>query len=370
MKIAILTMSNGINYGNRLQNYATQKVLESLGCEVETIRNFTSQKIVDPNTIKERIKEILSDFYYRVPIIELKKMNYVLRERKFNEFTEKYVQQTNYIITKDRIPKGIEKMYDFFVCGSDQVWNPEFDINSEIDFLTFANKGQKIAYAPSFGVSELPMKCINDYKKWIGQIDCLSIREQAGADIIKELTGRDAVVLVDPTLMLTKNEWLLISKKPKLKLPKKYILTYFLGDKSKSAEEKINYIAKKNNLDVINFLDFSNKYIYSLSPHEFIWLFNKCELVYTDSFHGSVFSLIMKKPFIVFDRQDNHTSMNSRLDTLLSLFKMESRREENITNDNQIFNIDFTNVDSILEVERSKAFIYLKDALKLKNDKR
>ncbi|MGH4050586.1 MAG: polysaccharide pyruvyl transferase family protein [Clostridium sp.] len=370
MKIAILTMSNGINYGNRLQNYATQRVIESLGCEVETIKNFTLQNIVNKRATKERIKYILSDLYDELSFVKCKKMNKIMRNIKFNRFTEKYINQTNYIITKDSIPRNINKMYDYFVCGSDQVWNPEFQINSEIDFLTFANKGQKVAYAPSFGVSELPEECIDNYKKWINQIDYLSVREQAGADIIKKLTGRDSLVLVDPTLMLSKNEWLSIAKKPKSKLSKKFILTYFLGDKSKATEVRIDDIATKHNLDVINLLDLSDKYIYSADPSEFIWLINNSELVCTDSFHGSVFSLVMKKAFIVFERQDTLTSMNSRLDTLLSLFKMESRLGKNIVSDNQIFDIDFSKVDSVLEVEISKAFMYLKNALKLKNNEK
>lgn len=367
MKIAILTMSNGINYGNRLQNYATQKVLESLGCEVETIKNFTSQKIIDKNTTKEKLKYMLSDLYDKVSIFKCNKMSNILRYVKFMRFTESYIKQTDYIITPKSIPIGIEKMYDYFVCGSDQVWNPEFDINSEIDFLTFANKGQKVAYAPSFGVSKLPEECINDYERWINQIDYLSVREQAGADIVKKLTGRDALVLVDPTLMLSKNEWLSIAKKPKLKLSKKYILTYFLGNKSKATEDRINDIAVKYNLDVINLLDLRNKYIYSSDPSEFIWLINNSELVCTDSFHGSVFSLILKKAFIVFERQDSLTSMNSRLDTLLLKFNMESRKEENITNENDILNINFNKIDEIINNEKYKALNYLRNAFGLGN---
>ena len=369
MKVAILTMSNGINYGNRLQNYAVQKVLESVGCEVETIKNFTSQRITSKSDPKRIIKYALASIYEKVPFVDIKFLNRILRNVNFNKFTKNYIKQTKYIITKDYIPTNICNMYDYFICGSDQIWNPEFKINSEIDFLTFANKGQRIAYAPSFGVSKLPEYCIDSYKKWINEIDCLSVREQVGADIIKELTGRNAIVLVDPTLMLSKDEWLSIAKKPKIKLNKKYILTYFLGKKDNITENRINKIAKKYDLEVINLLDISHKFIYSADPSEFLWLINNSELVCTDSFHGSVFSLIFQKAFMVFERKDNFLSMNSRLDTLLAKFDMESRRESNIINEDEVFNIDFSKVNRIINNEKDKTFKYIKEALNIKDER-
>lgn len=153
-----------------------------------------------------------------------KKFNKVLRNIKFDEFTQKLIKQSEYVINKDNIPKGIEEKYDYFICGSDKVWNPNFYFNSEVDFLTFANKGQRIAYSPSFGVSNIQKERKEEYTKWINEMDYLSVREEAGAEIIKRLTNRDAIVLLDPTMMLSKREWLEIAKMPRWKSDKKYIL--------------------------------------------------------------------------------------------------------------------------------------------------
>ena len=108
----------------------------------------------------------------------------------------------------------------------------------------------------------------------------------------------------------------------------------------------------------------SNKYNYSIDPSEFIYLINSCTLMCTDSFHGAVFSIIMNTPFIVFERKSKGKSMNSRIDTLLSLFSMESRLGKNVTDDN-IFNVDFSHVTDILDRERNRAINYLKEATKL-----
>lgn len=363
MKIAIITI-NSENYGNRLQNYASHKIMEDLGCYVETIRNYTNQKKKNEKSIKSKMKKVIIYIYGKTFIFNIKKFNIFTRRERFEKFTKRYIKQSNYIISKDEIPKNIEKEYDCFVCGSDQIWNPEFYFNSEIDFLTFAPKGKKVAYSASFGISELPDECIDNYKKWINQIDYLSVRENAGADIIKKLTGRDAVVLLDPTLMLNKYEWLEIANKPNFNINKKFILTYFLGNKGKETEMKINDIAMKNNLNIINLLDINNKNIYSIDPSEFIWLINNSELICTDSFHGVVFSLIMKSPFIVFERKDNNKSMNSRLETLLTKFNMENRLHYNL-DDEEIFNVDFSKVDKIVKFEKEKTLNYLKNALRL-----
>ncbi|MBY6839003.1 polysaccharide pyruvyl transferase family protein [Clostridium botulinum] len=367
MKIAIKTI-NSNNYGNRLQNYATQRLLNNFGCEVETIRNYENHTNINKRYIKRQVKKLILYIYEKTSILNIKKLNDSIRNQKFKNFTQKYIKQSKYMISKDNVPEYICKEYDYFISGSDQIWNPEFSFNSELDFLTFAPKGKKIAYSASFGICKLPERCINDYKKWINQIDHLSVRENAGADIIKKITGKDALVLLDPTLMLNKYEWLEIAKKPKLNINKKYILTYFLGNKDKETEMKINDISRKKNLDIINLLDINNKGIYNIDPSEFIWLINSSELICTDSFHGVVFSLIMKSPFIVFERKDNGLSMNSRLETLLTKFNMENRLCDNLV-DEEIFNINFTEVDRIIKHEKEKTVNYLKNALSLEEYK-
>lgn len=365
MKIAIITMSNGINYGNRLQNYAVQEVLKSLGCDVETIRNFTNQKNVDENSLKEKLKDLSAKINYMIPFTNIGKLKYILRERRFFDFNKKYIKQTKYSIDANNIPNDLNEKYDYFICGSDQIWNPEFDINSEIDFLTFADKEKRIAFSPSFGVTKIEDSKKENYKNMINGIKFLSVREEAGAEIIRELTNRKSTVLVDPTMLLSESDWIKIEKKPKLDIRKNYILTYFLGKKDKNLAMKIDEISKIYDLDIINLLDEENKYIYSLDPSEFIWLIHNCKLIYTDSFHGTVFSMIFEKPFVVCERKDNLKSMNSRLDTLLKKFNLNNRKIENLEL-KSIFDINYEEKDDILEFEKEKSINYLKEALNLK----
>jgi len=363
MKVGIMTITNDKpNYGNRLQNYAVQRVLESIGCEVETINNINKRVITKP--YKAFVKNIISSIHYNISGFEKDKLNTFLREKRFNDFNKKYIKKSKYFVTETNIPKDLADSYDYFVCGSDQIWNPCFLRSSKLDFLTFAKKGQRISYSASFGISEIPEERKAEYKEWINGLDYISVREEAGADIVKNLTGRDATVLVDPTLMLTNEEWRSIAKKPKLNLEQKYLLTYFLGPISDESKKKIENFAKKRNLKVINLLDKKDKFIYSVDPSEFIYLIDNCELMCTDSFHGCVFSIILNTPFVVFERKSKGKSMNSRIDTLLKLFSMQDRLADNVTFNSNLFEMNFNNVEPILEREKKRAKEFLKNAIK------
>lgn len=360
MKIGIITITRGYNYGNKLQNYAVQKVLESLGHNAETIINDPYNK---NNKFTKTIKFILAKLYNVSGLSKIKKLNSFLRTIEFESFSKKYIKSSKYAISINNIPTEINNDYDFFVCGSDQIWNPHIEATSEIDFLSFATSGKKIAYAASFGVSNIPLERQPEYKKLINEIDYLSVREEDGAKIIKELTGRHSEVVIDPTLMLDKSEWIKISKKPNLKINKNYILLYFLGEISKKTMESIIEISKNNDLEIINLLDKNNKNIYKIAPDEFIYLISNCKLVFTDSFHAIIFSIIMEKPFVICERLDSNISMNSRISTLVNLFKIENRIEKNI-NFKEIFDADYNNVNKIITRERKKVIDYLNNAFK------
>lgn len=340
-RIGIITLNGYFNYGNRLQNYATQEIVKSLGYTAMTLIVDTKENSVEKNDewINQRKK----------------------RTDIFKEFSQRYINESNFSISEENIPNDLVDGFDYFVTGSDQVWNPVFRRGSSLEFLTFAPKNKRIAFAPSFGVNEiLSPEYRQNYSLWLSQIPSLSVREQAGADIIKELTGRDAQVLVDPTLVLTKEKWLSIAKKHKNKPEKKYILTYFLGDINEEKEAQINFVSKKYNLEIVN-LARVNEDAYLTGPSEFIDYINSASLVYTDSFHGAVFSILLDTPFIVFNRIDKLHSMNSRIDTLLATFNLESRLADNMSNKN-IFEVNFSNLSNILETERNKSLNYLKDA--------
>lgn len=372
-KVGILTINDYANYGNRLQNYAVQEILKNLEVEPVTVINLT--KISKASLIENRdipkdnslnkmykvFKRKLYNGYHRNKIKQLKDE----KVSRFKDFTKKYIDETDYSITSGNVPATVNDEFDYFVTGSDQVWNPYFSHFSEIDFLTFADKGKRIAFSPSIAIDEIPGEIKKDYQKWVNGMDYLSVREESGADIIQELTGRNAELLVDPTMALSKQDWLEISKESKNKPNKKYMCTYFLGETYIENKDEIEEIAKSNGLELVNLGNLYDFQRYTADPSEFIDFIYSSEMFLTDSFHGVIFSILFNKPFIVFNRKGRLPSMGSRIDTILSKFNLEDRKWENITSSSDSFNIDFSSVDEILVEEREKVYKYLEKGLDL-----
>ncbi|MFW6026720.1 MAG: polysaccharide pyruvyl transferase family protein [Candidatus Woesearchaeota archaeon] len=377
IKIGIITLHGYFNYGNRLQIYATEQVLMSLGFNVETIINHNATN-KDTNTTNNILKKI-----YRIAkknpkkiikktkdkLWKLNKKNEIekakkLKTIKFKNFSKQYLHESNYILSLNNIPDDINSKYDYFITGSDQVWNPTLQSSSALHFLIFAQENKRIAYTPSFGIINIPDNYISKYKLWLSKMNSLSVREEAGAKIINELTGRKAKVLIDPTMMLTRKVWLKLSKKPSIKYTGDYILTYILGNLPNSKKKKINLFAKNNNLKIINLADMNNLNYYTTGPREFLDLINSAKIVFTDSFHASVFSILFRKPFVVYDRHDDNLSMNSRIETLLNKFDLMYRYKLSPESD-KIFKVDYSQIPALLKKEREKTYNYLRQALNI-----
>lgn len=358
-KIAIVTLNGYFNYGNRLQNYALQEVLSSFGYEVQTLRMNRDKHA---NKINKLIKEIKS--WIKNPSVYINQKH---REGVFLEFSHKYIIETEIVFNMDDNLTYLDMEFDYFVVGSDQVWNPSMNRASSFFFLDFVEENKRIAYSPSFGISELPDEVILDYEKWISKIPYLSVREYDGAKIIKKLTGREVSVLVDPTVLLSKEKWINVSKVAKKKPTDKYLLTYFLGEISEEYKKQINEIANLRGLEIINLGDKKEKKTYRTGPSEFIDYINDCSVFCTDSFHGAVFSILLEKPFIVYERK-GAVSMYSRIDTLLNKFDLSERKSYDIEINENVFEIDYTNVLPLLEAERQKSIGFLRNSLNIKDE--
>lgn len=357
-KIGIVTLNGYFNYGNRLQNYALQETLNSLGFSVQTIR-FN----------RDRKKN-----YYKSYLMKIKKLvtspsAYSIEKKRheiFIDFSNEYIVETERIFNMDDDLTSLNSEFDYFIVGSDQVWNPNMNRVSSFFFLDFAEKNKRVAYAPSFGISKLSMEISSKYQKWIKGIPHLSVREDDGAKIIKDLTDRDVSVLVDPTVLLAKEKWLDIAKPANNKPSDEYLLTYFLGGIPNEYKEQINEIAEMRRLKIINLGDISEKDTYRTGPSEFIDYIKDCSIFCTDSFHGAVFSILLEKPFLVYQRK-GLVSMYSRIDTLLNKFKLHERKFDNIEINEKVFEVDFSHSLSILEKEREQSFNFLKNALKIED---
>lgn len=179
---------------------------------------------------------------------------------------------------------------------------------------------------------------------------------------MKSIVQRDDVeVVLDPTMLLSSEEWDKVLNKSSIKVEKKYILMYFLGQIDNEWKAEIERIAIKFDCEIINILDKDSKF-YQTGPSEFLYLEKNAFLICTDSFHSSVFSIVFNVPFIIFERNSNTQSMNSRIHTLLSKFNLQSRKfTGTITSD--LLKSDYKEAQQILKKEKEKSIKFLKRAL-------
>lgn len=363
-KIGIITLSANENFGNKLQNYALSEFINTRfdGYKCETIW-------VENAFLSNNIKSLLKMLRRKIALSPIK----YKREKIFKKFDRNYIKYCNKKIIYKSDFKNILDRFDYFIVGSDQVWNYKFMNNYEVFLLSSVKKDRKISYAASFGVSNLPNSIFNEYKDKFCDFEKISVREDAGAEIINKLNSNlKPEVLVDPTLLLDKKEWENIISKPKniSKIgQKKYILNYFLGELSDERKKVIEEFARKHDAHIINLLD-KNDPFYLSGPSDFLWLEKNAFLVCTDSFHSSVFSIIFNRPFVIFDREENIEKMSSRIDTLISKLKLSNRRYNGheITKEN-LFH-DYSAAYKILEDEKYKSFIFLKNALDIKDSEK
>ena len=348
MKVGIITI-NSQNMGNRLQNYAVQEVLKEMGMQVETINNAYCGREV--TTFKHTVKIC----------VQGKTFPSLFRKRRegFYRFTKKHIQMAEGEWKFGKAPNGICNDYDFFVCGSDQIWNPNFELVSDNEYLTFARPEQKIAYAASLSVSEMDEEQSAMLRERVSDFKAISVREDAGAVLVNEACGRSAEVLLDPTMMILKDKWNAIAEKPVFLPEKKYILTYFLGKELPETEKKLQDIARENDWEIVHLWDIQYKKYFLATPEEFIYLIANCELMCTDSFHGSVFSVLMGVPFIVQMRKDKEKSMNSRLETLLGKLGLTSHFMTDDMTKEQIFDKDYSEAHVVIEKEKERTKNFL-----------
>lgn len=345
VKVGIVTITNGENYGNRLQNYAVQEALKDVGFQPETIHKITN--VFDAENSKYlwklRVKRFL---HYHLTQEERRRLS-------FYRFTHTYITKSKFVIDQT-VPMELDKEYSYFIAGSDQVWNPFLEYCTAENFLTFTKRQKKIAFSPSIAVNQIPKEREEEFRNWISDFRLLSVREKQGAELIWNLCGRRAEVLADPTLYISAKQWRKMEKKVKVK-QNGYILAYFLGSCADEYRKYIEKLASTHNL-IVFWLQTPEHF--AIAPDEFLYLVDHAACICTDSFHGTIFSVLFHRPFLVFKRKENFADMSSRIDDLLALFQMKERTINTIK-ENQIFKLNFKKTDSIIiqERERMKKFL-------------
>lgn len=328
-KIGIITIPDYNNYGNRLQNYAVKKYFENRGFIVDTLemndKSFSQRKA---RKLKLYLKK-----YHLIPIAFLfevlsKGRLTALRYLKFERFTKKYLNSRYVPSWEDEALLKIGKEYDYIVMGSDQIWHPHVNVTPNLFFAQFTEVEKRRFFSPSFGVETLPKDYSELVRKNLMGIKKISIREEAGKEILKKLTGASITVLCDPTLLLPQEEWSKIAIRPK-KIPDEYILSYFLGPVSQGYDEAGRKIEQLLHLEFYQIADKKHRESFITGPSEFVYAIKNASFVITDSFHAVVFSLIFGKPFLVCSRLNEKgepEGLDSRIDLLLSMFGMEERK--------------------------------------------
>ena len=386
-KVGLLLAYKSTNYGAQLQAWATQHVIESLGFDTEIIEYKNRYPFESLNIghgvlrhlyVSYRNKKVRQRTRRVDKTDELAYNNSVTREGIYKDFIKRRLHNIRFYVGKKDLTENVST-FSAVLIGSDQKWLPGACYGM-MSSLSFVPKGvRSISYATSLGVSEYPRYCWRSSMKMWSRMDCLSVREKQGADIIHQICGDiDVSVVVDPTYLLTTQQWEQLVPVKKLS-NKEYMLCYFLGNDVQSKEYARQY-ADRNGLHLISILSnestseidksFADELITNATPEDFINWIRGAEIVFTDSFHGLTFSVINHKQFYVFyrKRDDAKLSRNSRIDNILTLWRLEQRLivdycVQEGKDGEKCSKIDYDIVDKLVSVERTKSMEYLKNAL-------
>ena len=378
MKVGILTILNVNNYGAELQCCALYRKLQQLGYDAEVINYlfgihpehvFDGEKRTVPIPLKQLIKVKL------LPVVQnmfcmFHQKNKRLRNKRFDEFHAKYNHLTSTVYPSVKSLYEAKFNYDVLCIGSDQVWNYMKGYSLEPFFACFdKNNTKRITYASSIGLSSLSVEAEQVFKKELASFAYISVREQQASEILEKLLDRKIDVVLDPTLILNKQEWIEVAKYDMC--PKeKYLLVYIVTIKPCDYVLTLaRHIAKQRNLKIVRicrdaYPEHSGsdvEEILTAGPSDFVGLFSKAEFVVTNSFHGTVFSINFSKPF--YSVIKSHHSTNSRLTSILKKLGLEDRIVPVGSQLPMISDIDFSDPSAKLEAERKLSIEYINNAL-------
>lgn len=380
-KIGIATVYTGFNYGSCLQAYASQQFISSMGYDTTLL--WYNDGLIRGRDI--RIKKIIGMVirtFWRPKLFKKTFLTYRNSLKKeINNETKKYFLefQSNKLKVKKCSWKGLKKFANdadtlACICGSDQIWNATNIYIDPIFYLRFAPKNKRVAYAPSFGKEFIPKYNKNIIKRYIADFDYISVREEQGVNIVKQLINREVQSVLDPTLLLNKVQWLECINEEN-DLPEEYILVYFLDNPTEVAVSYIAEVYEKFNIPIISIpykfkelSKFDNLQYRNAGPEQFIDLINNAKFVCTDSFHGMIFSVNLNTPFYIFQRNyGTATDQSSRIVSILEKLKLKERfvsevYSNDINKDKINVEINFEESNKLLQEEREKSIRYLSNA--------
>lgn len=347
LKAGIITFHRATNYGAVLQTYALQTILLCLGIDVEVIDN----RLDRVDLLYSNIRPVITDKNGKITVQSLKEfvskaLKYKeskLKRTVFDIFIDKYLHTSHIFYSSEELRKEEDK-YNFFICGSDQIWNLEITDNNGIYFLDFTSSNKKNSYAASFGSINIPECKIGIYQKYLHDFQCISVRELSAINLLKNIYPSEVTCVLDPTFLLSHNLWNKCCKPVNIRIPNEFILFYELYDLKNSALHNfVIELSKATNLYIIHigknkkFKYKNNRIDYIPSPDQWIWLFMNATYIVTNSFHGTAFSINFHRIFftglLTPDRRPANIRINDLLDRLeLSDRKIDYHHEFSISN--------------------------------------
>lgn len=372
-RLGIFTWCNrGVNYGQTLQAFAMYRLMSKMGYKAELIQY---RKRIEEEPVNHDLGKAYANTLYEFFWGLYRCGNDFWREKlRFDIFTRKYIKVSPFCYDKESVEKRIQNC-DVIVCGSDQIWNPaSFD---PVYFLDVGKKSLKrISYAPSINDDinfEKKKHIYNRMASCLKNIDALSVREDIGVKIIEKISGLQAVQVLDPTLLLPKFEWDKVASKRLIN--GSYLVCYVLGEIVQQKEtilriarergiSKVYYINTRNTQGCKEQLEGLNQ-LKGIGPMEFVSLIKYADVVFTDSFHATAFSLKYQKEFFAFQRYQMATEYGgaSRIQSILRSLQLEERFIDAKTETESIQQIDYKTVSALLNKERKNSYRFLKEAL-------
>ena len=373
--VGMITMHKVINYGSALQAYALQKVIADMGYGCEIIDYiFPNNYHLSEQELQAR-KITWKSYVKKYMPVKSAWRNIQIKHYKIKRFWGKHFKLSSMTYSTPGELQSSTPVYDIYVTGSDQVWNPRFMKGDPSFFLSFTPEGaQKVAFSPSFACAEIPDSHVPAYKKLLSEYTHISVREQNGAQIVKNLLDRNVPVTLDPTLLLTPVEWKRLCPAPKKKSPRQqYILAYVLNYAFNVVPyiyDLIKHVQKELGYEVIFLgvvpkeLKHVAKSAIGVGPIEFLDFFENASFVVSSSFHGTSFAANYNIPF--YTVVDGNTGNDDRQLSLMRTLGIESRAVP-VGTDFSALKQDEWDAEEVqcnLAIQRDSSLLYLGEALR------
>lgn len=374
--IGLMTPFRVNNYGTKLQAYALQKYIESLGYETEIVDYDPMKEPVTAGNLCRKcfyraIRDLYADHRKVPPGPDGVELGRECRRYAIEAFDKKYLHLSRKASTWDELVSYTQR-YEAVLSGSDQVFNP-VNLGAKSYFLEWVHDDvRKIAISPSFGVERLPVGLRNLYARKLKRFDALSVREESGRRLMNRLGFHSAVRTLDPTFLVERAGWHALADSVAAPVNSGYVLGYFLGEQL-LGRQVLSMLAKGRKIVLIPHIKgfvpadeaVRGEKLYDVGVPGFLNLVRGADCVITDSFHAAAFSVMFHRPFFSVARHGkSRHSTNARMEDFLSMLGLEDRLINDIAEADLYHEIDYQSVEEILLREKKQTQKYIFESLR------